>query len=625
MHEASALVCGGSLLAAREIAEGRVDRAVNIAGGLHHAMADRAAGFCVYNDCAVAISWLLDHGFERIAYVDVDVHHGDGVQAAFYDDPRVLTISLHQHPMTLWPGTGWPGEYGEGHGAGYAVNVPLPPGTADSRLAAGVPRGRPVAAQRVPAADPASPSAASTPTSRTRWPTSGCPSTGTGTIYRAAARARRRVAGGKWLAVGGGGYGLFRVVPRSWTHLIATVLDRDVEPNRPLPAGWVAHTAGLTRQQLPTSMTDGRDTGYEPWTEGADRVDAAVLETRARSSRCTASTRTTPGTEHDRAPHRTETPAPPIGPTARPRPCRDGSGRTPSRATRGTGRPTSWPPTAASCTCARSCPATPRSWCDPREPVRPHPLPALLRSVPAHLAARPRAVHHRRPPLPGGVHLPARRRDHRRRAVRGPARRRRARRHDRDRGSDSAEVAFVVRDDHQGRGLGSILLEHLAAAARENGLRRFEAEVLVENHAMVRVFREAGYQVSRAFDEGVLHLEFDIDPTEQSLAVRDAREQRAEARSVHNVLHPRSVAVIGASTDPSKIGHAVLTNLLRGNFTGPVYPVNPEARSVRGRAGLRLGHRHPRRRGPGGRRRARAEASTRSWTPAWPRGSRRWW
>ncbi|WP_232665434.1 bifunctional acetate--CoA ligase family protein/GNAT family N-acetyltransferase [Pseudonocardia sp. TRM90224] len=147
---------------------------------------------------------------------------------------------------------------------------------------------------------------------------------------------------------------------------------------------------------------------------------------------------------------------------------------------------------------------------------------------------------------------------------------------------ESAEVAFVARDEHQGRGLGSILLEHLAAAARENGVRRFEAEVLVENHQMVRVFRQAGYQVSRAFAEGVLHLEFDVDPTERSLVVRDSREQRAEARSVHNVLHPSSVAVIGASTDPSKIGHAVLANLLRGNFTGPVFPVNPDARSVRG-------------------------------------------
>ena len=143
-------------------------------------------------------------------------------------------------------------------------------------------------------------------------------------------------------------------------------------------------------------------------------------------------------------------------------------------------------------------------------------------------------------------------------------------------------MAFVARDSHQGRGLGSILLEHLAAAARENGLRRFEAEVLVENRAMVRVFRDAGYQVSRAFADGVLHLEFDIDPTERSLAVRDSREQRAEARSVHNALHPSSVAVIGASTDPSKIGHAILANLLRSDFTGPVYPVHAEARSVRG-------------------------------------------
>jgi acyl-CoA synthetase (NDP forming)/GNAT superfamily N-acetyltransferase len=145
-----------------------------------------------------------------------------------------------------------------------------------------------------------------------------------------------------------------------------------------------------------------------------------------------------------------------------------------------------------------------------------------------------------------------------------------------------AEIAFVVRDDHQGRGLGSILLEHLAAAARERGVRRFEAEVLAENNQMVRVFRDAGYQVSRAFEEGVVHLEFDVDPTERSVEVRDAREQRSEARSVHNVLHPRSVAVIGASADPAKIGHAVLLHLLQGNFAGPVYPVHPEARSVRG-------------------------------------------
>ncbi|GAA3037970.1 GNAT family N-acetyltransferase [Actinokineospora globicatena] len=149
-------------------------------------------------------------------------------------------------------------------------------------------------------------------------------------------------------------------------------------------------------------------------------------------------------------------------------------------------------------------------------------------------------------------------------------------------GGDSAEIAFVVEDGHQGRGLGSILLEHLAAAARERGVHRFEAEVLAENAQMVRVFRDAGYQVSRAFDEGVLHLEFAVDPTEASVAVAWAREQAAEARSVHNLLHPRSVAVIGASTDHAKIGNAVLGNLLAAEFAGPVFPVNPEHKSVRG-------------------------------------------
>jgi acyl-CoA synthetase (NDP forming)/GNAT superfamily N-acetyltransferase len=155
-------------------------------------------------------------------------------------------------------------------------------------------------------------------------------------------------------------------------------------------------------------------------------------------------------------------------------------------------------------------------------------------------------------------------------------------RYDRLGEGDSAEVAFVVADAHQGRGLGSILLEHLAAAARESGLTRFVAEVLAENGQMVRVFRDAGYQIARSFEEGTLHLEFAIDPTEQSVAVARAREQAAEARSVRNLLTPRSVALIGASTDHAKIGHAVLTNLLVADFAGPVYPVNPEHRSVRG-------------------------------------------
>jgi acyl-CoA synthetase (NDP forming)/RimJ/RimL family protein N-acetyltransferase len=146
----------------------------------------------------------------------------------------------------------------------------------------------------------------------------------------------------------------------------------------------------------------------------------------------------------------------------------------------------------------------------------------------------------------------------------------------------SAEVAFVVEDRHQSRGLGPILLEHLAAAARERGIARFEAEVLAENAAMLGVFRAAGYHLAREMDEGVFHLEFAIDPTEESVAVARSREQAADARSVFNLLHPRSVALIGASTDPGKVGYAVLGNLLRADFTGPVFPVNAEHRAVRG-------------------------------------------
>ncbi|GAB3126322.1 bifunctional GNAT family N-acetyltransferase/acetate--CoA ligase family protein [Tsukamurella serpentis] len=146
----------------------------------------------------------------------------------------------------------------------------------------------------------------------------------------------------------------------------------------------------------------------------------------------------------------------------------------------------------------------------------------------------------------------------------------------------SAEVAFVVADEHQGRGLGPILLEHLAGAAAENGFHRFEAEVLAENRYMVNVFKAAGYELRRSFDGSVVHVEFGIDPTDALVAVRNARELASEARSVSNALRPTSVAVIGASTTAGKVGHAVLRNLIAGDFTGPVYPVHPDRRSVVG-------------------------------------------
>lgn len=145
-----------------------------------------------------------------------------------------------------------------------------------------------------------------------------------------------------------------------------------------------------------------------------------------------------------------------------------------------------------------------------------------------------------------------------------------------------AEVAFNISDAHQGRGLGSVLLEHLAAAARENGIHRFLAEVLPQNRKMVAVFREAGYEVTHHFGDGVISLAFDIDPTERSLAVMEAREHRAEANSLRAVLRPRSVVVIGASRTPESIGARLLRHLVEGGFTGPVFAVNPEAFELQG-------------------------------------------
>lgn len=130
MHEASALIAGQSVGAAEAVWRGDAAHAVNFAGGLHHGMPGGASGFCIYNDASLAIARLLELGAERVAYVDVDVHHGDGVQATFWEDPRVLTISLHEHPRTLFPQTGWPEETGGEGAEGTAANVALPAGTA---------------------------------------------------------------------------------------------------------------------------------------------------------------------------------------------------------------------------------------------------------------------------------------------------------------------------------------------------------------------------------------------------------------------------------------------------------------------------------------------------------------
>ncbi|MFE7403598.1 GNAT family N-acetyltransferase, partial [Streptomyces sp. NPDC057557] len=140
--------------------------------------------------------------------------------------------------------------------------------------------------------------------------------------------------------------------------------------------------------------------------------------------------------------------------------------------------------------------------------------------------------------------------------------------------ADEAEVAFLVQDAHQGRGVASALLEHIAAVARERGIRRFAAEVLPANNKMIKVFRDAGYTQQRSFEDGSVHLTLDLEPTAESLAVQRGREQRAEARSVQRLLAPGSVAVIGAGRTPGGVGRTVLRNLLGAGFTGRTYAVN---------------------------------------------------
>ncbi len=281
MHEASALVAGATLAAAQAVWRGQTEHAANIAGGLHHAMRRSASGFCVYNDPAIAIMWMLAQGAQRIAYVDLDVHHGDGVQAAFYHDPRVLTISLHEHPATLFPGTGLASEIGSGEGRGYAVNVALPAGTGDGGW--------------LRAFDAVVPPLLRAFAPEVLVSQHGCDSHRLDPLanLQLSIDAQRRaqvmvhdlaheITGGKWLLTGGGGYELVQVVPRSWTHLLAVAAGHPVDPALAVPAAWRALAVELTGENAPTRMTDGAPATYIPVTAGidpGDRVDAAIVNT----------------------------------------------------------------------------------------------------------------------------------------------------------------------------------------------------------------------------------------------------------------------------------------------------------------------------------------------------------
>lgn len=286
MHEASARVVAGTQHVCADVWEGRAEHGVNFCGGLHHAMPNAASGFCIYNDVAVGIQWLLDHGARRVAYVDVDVHHGDGVERVFWDDPRVLTVSLHESGRDLFPGTGDPGDIGGPGAEGTAVNVALPAGTGDSAWL------RALHATALPLVRAFAPDVLVTQ--------HGCDTHMQDPLahlalsldaQRAAADALHRLAhevcAGRWVALGGGGYEVVDVVPRAWTHLVAIAAHRPIAAATEVPADWLAHVRQLLGREGPARMGDlpaaDLPIWHQPWDMGYNphsAVDRAIMATR---------------------------------------------------------------------------------------------------------------------------------------------------------------------------------------------------------------------------------------------------------------------------------------------------------------------------------------------------------
>jgi len=281
MYHAAALIAGGSEQAARLLWAGAAEHTVNIAGGLHHAMPGAAAGFCVVNDVVLAIRTLLTEGAARVAYVDIDVHHGDGVQAAFYDDPRVLTVSVHQDPRTLFPGTGMAAETGSGDGVGTAVNLALPPGTGDNGWLRAF---RAVVPGALAAFKPDVLVTQCGCDTHHEDPLADLALTvdGQRAAYAELHELAHSVAGGRWLAVGGGGYGVLRCVPRSWTHLLAEVTGFRIAPEAAIPQSWSDHLRARGIQgRLPQWMGEGREPDPQPWAPGGETwLDRSIAATR---------------------------------------------------------------------------------------------------------------------------------------------------------------------------------------------------------------------------------------------------------------------------------------------------------------------------------------------------------
>jgi acetoin utilization protein AcuC len=267
MHEAALAVCGASLTAAALVWEGRAARAFCPApAGLHHARASQASGFCVYNDCALAVRWLLDAGAERVAYVDIDAHHGDGVQWLFYEEPRVLTCSVHESGRFLYPGTGGLAERGAGEGIGTSVNVPLPPFAGDGPYLRAIeeviaPAVRLFAPDVLVTHQGADPHHAD-PYSHLQVSLDGLRRS-----YRLMNELAADAAGGRWIVLAGGGYNI-DLLARAWTLQLAEMLGAD--PDDAIPGDWLA----LAQERAGHSFTDRLRADGEPEADAARRSAA---------------------------------------------------------------------------------------------------------------------------------------------------------------------------------------------------------------------------------------------------------------------------------------------------------------------------------------------------------------
>ncbi len=279
MHEASARLAGGAIAAIDAIASGQVRRAVHIAGGMHHARPASASGFCVYNDAAVAIRHLLQRDpSARVLYIDVDVHHGDGVEIALWDEPRAITLSVHETGEKLFPGTGFVQDTGGPGALGSAINVPLPPRTtADGwvrALGATIPalvraiRPTLIVSQHGADTHRMDPLADFSVSLEAQC-----------AAMEMIRDAADEVCEGRWLALGGGGYAVIDVVPRSWAQLIAVVTGEAIPAETPLPAAYQEAEAqarkehGIVPEPAIRAWGDGRPLTVRPWEDGFDPED----------------------------------------------------------------------------------------------------------------------------------------------------------------------------------------------------------------------------------------------------------------------------------------------------------------------------------------------------------------